>query len=232
MELVRATLKDLQGHSKTVQSIQEHMFAKFPQVRPINKTALKQILKQDLHYYFGKPELRTEQSNRADVVLNRHVYACFFRALVKNKARFIWIDESSFNSRSLKYNSWIGPGDTMIKMHQVESPSTTISALTDDGIVYSQLSFGSNDDTDILHFLIELKKTLKAQHKDEYRMFLSKLVLVMDNASVHKTELVSKFFEKSGIVAVTLPQYSPQMNPIERFFRAVKRKVANANLFH
>ena len=54
---------------------------------------------------------------------------------------------------------------------------------------------------------------------------------MLDNASVHKTDLISKFFEKSGIVAVTLPQYSPQMNPIERFFRAVKRRIANANLF-
>jgi len=71
------------------------------------------------------------QTNRPDVVVNREVFVCFFRALVANKTRFIWIDESSFNPRSLKYTSWLGPSDTMVHIHQVESPATTISALTD-----------------------------------------------------------------------------------------------------
>ena len=56
--------------------------------------------------------------------------------------------------------------------------------------MYSQVSFGSNEDSDILHFLIELKKALKTDHKDDYREYISKLVIVMDNASIHKTDLV------------------------------------------
>lgn len=105
----------------------------------------------------------------------------------------------------MKYTSWLGPNDTMVHIHQVEHPSTTISALTDQGVVYSQLSFGSNTDEDIVHFLIGLQKVLKEAHEDDYLLYIRRLVIVLDNASVHRTELVSKFFEKSGIVGVTLP---------------------------
>ena len=73
----------------------------------------------------------------------------------------------------------------MIFTHQVETPCTTISALTDQGVVYSQLSQGTNTDLDILHFLVELQKALKTQHEANYQEYISKLVVVMDNASVH-----------------------------------------------
>ena len=119
----------------------------------------------------------------------------------------------------------------MIQTHQVESPSTTISALTDEGVVYSQLSLGSNEDIDILHYLIELRKALKAQHKDDYLEFISKLVVIMDNASVHRTGPIHWFFDKSGIVCVTLPQYTPEFNPIEKLFRSVKCQISRANLY-
>ena len=131
----------------------------------------------------------------------------------------------------MKHRSWIAPNDSMIQTHQIEQPSTTISALTDQGVVYSQLSFGSNADVDILYFLIEMFKLIKAGHKDDYKQYTSKLVVVMDNASVHRTDLISKFFDKACVVCVTLPQYTPEMNPIEKFFRSVKYRMSRANLF-
>lgn len=97
--------------------------------------------------------------------------------------------------------------------------------------MYSQLSFGSNTDEDILHFLIGLQKILKDTHQDDYLLYIWRLVIVLDNASVHWTEQIAKFFEKSGIVGVTLPQYTPEMNPIEKFFGLVKKQMAKANLY-
>ncbi len=101
------------------------------------------------------------QAMREDVVLNRHVYKCYFKALINNGARFIWIDETSFNTWNLKYRSWIGPKDKIVNIHQVESPTTAICALGDDGVVYSLLKFGTNNDIDFLSFLIKLRAELK-----------------------------------------------------------------------
>ena len=54
------------------------------------------------------------------------------------------------------------------------------------------------------------------------------LMLVLDNASYHKTAAVRVWFaaRAARITVVWLPTYSPQLNLIERVWRFVKRKLA------
>ncbi|MBK8156381.1 MAG: transposase [Streptococcus sp.] len=66
---------------------------------------------------------------------------------------------------------------------------------------------------------------LHQKYKDQYKVYKSKLIVVFDNASIHLTESIKIFFRKKAIVAITLPQYTPQFNPIEKVFRAVKLKM-------
>jgi len=47
-------------------------------------------------------------------------------------------------------------------------------------------------------------------------------LLILDGSSVHKSKLVLEAFEKSGINAVFLPPYSPDLNPIELFWAKMK----------
>lgn len=75
---VRSALQDLRGHVKTIPTIQEHLFQKYPVCKRMNVSKLRSILVNDLHYRFGKPEQRLQQSQRDDVKLNRVVYSCFF----------------------------------------------------------------------------------------------------------------------------------------------------------
>ncbi|MBK8156366.1 MAG: transposase [Streptococcus sp.] len=51
----------------------------------------------------------------------------------------------------------------------------------------------------------------------------------MDNCAIHLTEKIQNFFEKTGIVCITLPQYTPEFNPIEKYFRMVKSKMSYSN---
>ena len=43
-------------------------------------------------------------------------------------------------------------------------------------------------------------------------------VAVMDNCSIHHTELVMDLLKEAGIVVIFLPPYSPDYNPIELVF--------------
>lgn len=124
---------------------------------------------------------------------------------MKRNARFIWIDEVAFNTRSLKYTSWVGPNDKMVLIHQPETAVTAICALADDGVLFSQFRMGMNSDVEFLHFLIELNRALQEANKENYNELKSKLVFVFDNASIHLTKPIYQFFLKKGIVGVTLP---------------------------
>lgn len=50
-------------------------------------------------------------------------------------------------------------------------------------------------------------------------------VVIMDNATFHKSEESRKLIEKAGCRILFLPPYSPDLNPIEIFWANFKKKV-------
>lgn len=55
--------------------------------------------------------------------------------------------------------------------------------------------------------------------------------VVMDNASFHKSPMVKDAIEAAGCNLVYLPPYSPDLNPIEKFWANLKRWI-NQHLPH
>jgi len=50
-------------------------------------------------------------------------------------------------------------------------------------------------------------------------------VIVLDNASFHKGKEIRKKVEKAGCTLIYLPPYSPDLNPIEKYWGSLKREV-------
>ena len=63
-------------------------------------------------------------------------------------------------------------------------------------------------------FLMELKK----QHPYDH------VVVVIDNAPCHKPKVLHSI---DGLTVIYLPPYSPELNPVERFFEEMRRSTAN-----
>ena len=72
----------------------------------------------------------------------------------------------------------------------------------------------SNDFTYSLSRLLE-------KDKSKYK------IIILDNASIHKSKKVRKYCEERNIILVYLPPYSPDLNPIEIMRKIVKRKFRN-----
>ena len=117
------------------------------------------------------------------------------RVVVKNKCRLIFIDEVSFNPRHVKNYSWVSKDhDSKIIAHQIGTCSTAICALTDQGVLYSELRNGMNSAREFVLFLIELEKKLHEKEGKEWNRYRKKLIVVLDNATIHLTEQVRGFF--------------------------------------
>lgn len=70
-------------------------------------------------------------------------------------------------------------------------------------------------DTEAAHtFLLELKK----QHKNKT------VIVVWDNAPCHRPRIHR---EIPGLIVIFLPPYSPELNPVERFFEELRKATAN-----
>jgi len=71
---------------------------------------------------------------------------------------------------------------------------------------------------------------LKEKEGKNYESYRKKLVVCFDNASIHLTNEISTFFRIWGIYAVTLPQYTPEWNPVEKVFSLIKTRLVRSNL--
>lgn len=54
------------------------------------------------------------------------------------------------------------------------------------------------------------------------------MVLIIDNASFHKSIKVIELIEDAGCKVIFLPPYSPDFNPIEHYWAAVKNAIKTA----
>jgi transposase len=89
---------------------------------------------------------------------------------------------------------------------------TALQPLT--GENFSLLSFDEMSTQTELIFLQELKK----QHPDK------PVIVVMDNAPCHKPKVLHLI---PGLTIIYLPPYSPELNPVERYFEEMRRATAN-----
>jgi transposase len=52
-------------------------------------------------------------------------------------------------------------------------------------------------------------------------------IVIMDNASFHKSQRTKELIESVGCSIIFLPPYSPDLNPIEKFWANMKRWIKN-----
>ena len=71
---------------------------------------------------------------------------------------------------------------------------------------------------DTLLFNIWLKKVLIPK-------LIPGQVLILDNASFHKSSESKRLIEAAGCKLLFLPPYSPDLNPIEKFWANMKMKI-------
>ena len=74
--------------------------------------------------------------------------------------------------------------------------------------------------------MCDLLKAIRFRNPDEKRIYL-----VLDNATYNKSLKVRLLAKQLGIRILYLPPYSPNLNPIERLWKFMKKKVMANNYF-
>jgi transposase len=133
--------------------------------------------------------------------------------------QLVFIDESGANERTGdRKNAWSPRGCPIIvrqNFRRIEKWSI-LPAYTIDGYISTALFQGSINKDRFEEFILDFVLPLCSPFPGW------NLVLVMDNASIHQSDIISKACERAGVLIRYLPPYSLDFNPIEYSFHDLK----------
>lgn len=133
----------------------------------------------------------------------------------------IYIDESGFSEDMPRIFGYAPKGARCFGTHdwQAKQRTNAVGALSGDRLLTAAL-FDCSINTDVFEAWITLELLPVLPNGN---------VVVMDNASFHKSEKIQELIEAAGCLLEFLPPYSPDLNPIENKWaqaKARRRKLA------
>ena len=140
----------------------------------------------------------------------------------------VWIDESSFSSSALWLHSWMRRGCDAERAIRHSSQRFNVIAAQWNKEAYFMIKSKTTNEGQFWDFLKQIDKELR------YRLakptYERRMVVMFDNASIHKTKEVKLLVKKLKWIVFTIPPYSPELNQIEHTFGILKSKISRRNM--
>ncbi len=134
--------------------------------------------------------------------------------------RLVFIDETSLNTKMVKSSGWAPVGERLIDHAPFGhwNTQTFIAGLRHDGLTAPWVISGPINRRGFETYIeTQLLPTLKPGH-----------VVILDNLSSHKSSKAEELLKSVGAWFLFLPQYSPDLNPIEMAFAKLKAFIRKA----
>ena len=131
------------------------------------------------------------------------------------KEKLVYIDESGIEMNLCKDRGWSKRGEKLLgKKSGKYYERTNIIAGYVNRKSLAPMIFNGSCNTQLIEAWVDqfLIKELKPGQ-----------VVIMDNASFHKSKKIKDLIESAGCRLIFLPPYSPDLNPIEKFWANMKR---------
>ena len=132
--------------------------------------------------------------------------------------QLVYVDESGCDKRiGFRRTGWspLGVAPLQVSNFHRDQRYQILLAYAQDSIVLSRVFRGSTDAAVFEDFIDQL-----LQHCGRWPE--PKSVLIMDNASFHRSDRIEEICTDAGVKLVYLPPHSPDLNPIEEFFSELK----------
>ena len=139
------------------------------------------------------------------------------------KDKLVYLDESGIDRTSYKNRGWGKKGQILFaKTSGKRFQRTNIIAAQCGKKILAPMTFYGTCNS--ILFIAWVEKMLIPELKPGQ-------TVIMDNASFHKSPIIKNLIEAAGCTLVYLPPYSPDLNPIEKFWANLKRWI-NQNVPH
>ena len=169
-----------------------------------------------------KKTLLASEQHRPDVAHRRHIWITQRQPFMgRALERLVFIDETSLNTKMVKTTGWAPVGKRLIDHAPFGhwNTQTFIAGLRHDGLVAPWVISGPIN-----------RRCFETYVETQLVLILKPgQVVILDNFSSHKSVKATEGLKSVGAWFLFLPQYSPDLNPIEMAFaelKALTRKAA------
>lgn len=134
-----------------------------------------------------------------------------------------FVDESHFTNEPYVQRGWFRKGNqTKVPQPATRQSATVFGALH----LRTQRCYWKRAERGTSKMLIDFLHQLHQRFPDAL------IVLILDNAKMHTSQAIKRFLKRHQWIRLEhLTPYSPEYNPIERFWQWLKAKVYGANAF-
>jgi transposase len=182
----------------------------------ISKTTMYELLYNEDQSY-KKPEKRFYEADEAEqnIWLSKKIPE-ILQCVKKNNAILYFEDEANISLNAVIGKTWGPIGKTTIQKSTGNKASiSAMSAITSSGRLIFTLHEHKISSVEIIQFL----KQILSHHKNK------DVVVVMDNASCHKSKLTKSYIASQKKLHVFyLPPRSPEFNPDEKVWNYLKNE--------
>ena len=158
----------------------------------------------------------------------RKVFKIFIDKLKEAGFVIVWIDESSFSSAALPLYSWMKRGWDAERVIRPSSQRFNVIAAQWNKEAYFMMKRKTTSDNQFWDFINLLDN--EPQSRLAKTTYERRMVVMFDNASIHKTKKVKLLVKKLRWVVFSIPPYSPELNQIEHTFGILKSNISKRNM--
>ena len=185
-------------------------------------TIIRHIMINKLGIKYKRGLSRLIDYNEERQLWMKQWFAVKLSMLLKNFELLINIDESSFSRFTKKNYSWIPKGKAqVIKNICFRNSCSLVITITSSCSAIAAKSSGWVNSKLFIIFLKELIRFIKEIEQVEQQ----KVLILLDNASIHRSGKVKEILENENMNVAYIPQYSPELAPIEHYFSKLKQVV-------
>jgi len=137
-----------------------------------------------------------------------------------NPIDIVYSDETGIDDNEVPIKGWAPLGQRFFaKKRGIRKTRYNITAALNQGKLFAPFIFEGYSNVSVYETYVEqvLVPNLK-----------SGMVVIIDNARFHKSAKVVQLIESAKCRVIFLPPYSPDLNPIEHFWSAMKTKIRRA----
>ena len=190
----------------------------------IHERTIRKILKTVLGMRYKKGLARLVDFNEKFQIWIKQWFSIKLWKVIRRFEMLINIDESSFSRLTKRDFSWIPKGkEQIIKSIWFRNSWSLVTAITTSGGVIAAKRNGTMSSDDFIDFLRELVRFIAEKERVEP----NRCLFILDNASIHRSVKVREYMESKRLSTAFIPQYSPELAPIEHYFSKLKHEVTN-----